>query len=1239
MKIQGWRSLWLVGALAAAALIVASADAESVTYGVSVSKGCNSPVMVGEQFTCFYVFSNTQPSVAAPSQDTVSVVGATDSANRNPDPVTGPDVNILSQLQLVYGADIAGAGPVVCNGGSGLGTSASPYVGAHDCTIPYGAKISSKDFDLGTVTAQDAQAPGHKLHDQITFTWNDLCDVSPSDNCNPEGNTEQASAAATVIATSALTTNITPAHCDTPTACRVPIPVFDTAHLTGVTADAGGNITFELFDITQPGGAACQTPPGPIQTFSVPVTGPGDYQSPTVTIQKVASYGWLAMYSGDKFNTASTSDCFDPNEHAILNQALTVITTAAQPPTPASGLPATLTDIATLSGATTPATGAITFRLFSDNQCSHQVGGDVSSTVTGNGFITSPPITVTSPGTYYWEASYSGDINNLPAPTIVGMIPPPQLFTSCTDTGESVTISVTPPTMTTTASSATGVPANLTDVAHFSSQNANATGTLTFHLYSDNKCTAEVAGSPVTKAVNNGSGDYTSPAITVTQNGTYYWRVGFVGDASTGNIPLTPCGEAGEISQVGGTGQIEICKAPDNGAAGTTFTFTLTNVTSGQTQTVQVTGGTCSRAINVLSGKWQIAEDLSSGLWTVSGIQVVPNAYLVSTNTGQGSVKVKVVKNDETQVTFTDTPAMAVLKVCKFSSTPALQGNQFTFTVGQTQQLTATAGASQATAGCSGTVTIQPGSIINVAEAVPAGEQVVSITAAQNASVQNLGGGVGRVTIGPGVNVLYFDNEPVGPAQNGYIEICKDAGDQFVSGTFTFSLTDRNGKTTTVPVLAGQCSNVIKVPAGVVTVDESPTSGTEVTSITARPSSALGTTNFVNGTAIVNVPVSDSPTNQVEVHFTNSTLVTQVKVCKLLGPNSGGLADPNQPFSFTVTDDAYPAGTSFPVSIIATTDPDGSCKIVKDANGNIVPFPIGSTATVTEDLSGFPFVTADHLVQKQQLASGVNEIDFTNQAMGQFEVCKDFPDSPHSAFAGMNFSFSYQGVDFPKVKGTFTVPVDGCALPVTVPAGNYTVTETVPTGFAFVSATATGPTGQNRIVTGGNPATVSVPYYGAGIDNGEATEVHFLNNTTSGAVKVCKVIDPHSQAAIGMLPYQFTLTNQTLADGNDPNAVIGKKSTAGPYPDAPGNNPGQAGGSACVFWSGLPIIDPTTGLPYVYKVVEKQSNAMPATYVTTNIAPSGPVDVTTNNTNTGTVKFTFTGPGVGVFIYTNASPS
>lgn len=71
-----------------------------------------------------------------------------------------------------------------------------------------------------------------------------------------------------------------------------------------------------------------------------------------------------------------------------------------------------VTDAATLSGANAAiAQGVVTYRLYSDNACHNLVdeAGDVS--VSGAAVAASNAETL-APGTYYWQASYSGDVHN-----------------------------------------------------------------------------------------------------------------------------------------------------------------------------------------------------------------------------------------------------------------------------------------------------------------------------------------------------------------------------------------------------------------------------------------------------------------------------------------------------------------------------------------------------------------------------------------------------------------------------------------------------------------------------------------------------------------------------------------------------------------------------------------------------------------------------------------------------------
>jgi hypothetical protein len=739
-------------------LIVAAAQGGGITYGVSASKGCNSPTAVGQPDVCFYVFSNT----GATSGDTVILTAANDVVRNDPSDLTDGGTtyngthadNLLHALQLVFAA--GPSGPPVCTGGAGAGTVASPYVGATSCTLPFGAAVASNPAGWYTVQAADANLPNHQLNDQVEFTWMDLCDVhADPGSCNPlDSNIAQAPSSTHILAVSALTTSAAPQG------GTVGDMLTDVAHLTGVSNDAGGTITFHLYKAVD----NTKCPPGPDEVGS-PVTktvsGPGDYTSPAIRSTSAIGYVWVATYSGDANNLpVGPTSCLDRSEFVTLaKRHPQLVTKASQPGAPSPTT--TITDTATLSLGTDDISGTITFHVFADPTCksgelfpdpSNHPNAPGTATVHGNGDYVSPPVTVTTPGSYYWQAEYGGDGNNVAVS-----------LTTCADLQEISFVPEPQPVLVTAATSTTNAPGTVTDTATLSKTILNAGGTITFHLYSDPSCVTEVPGSPMTKTVS-GDGSYTSPPITLAKTGPYFWRDSYSGDAN--NLPVlpTPCGAPGETSTVGPTGQLEICKAPDNNAAGQPFRFSAVNLAGGAPVTITVVGGTCAPAFDAAVGKWQITEDLTIGLWKMAGAVVVPSTQLVLENDALGWVKVRVSKNQETQVTVIDKQAGATLKVCKYSSAPAFQGSEYSFTVG-TSVVTATAGATRTTAGCSFPVSVQPGSLIKITEALPAGDKVAGVTVSSNATISstNLKLGVAKVTVGAGANIVYYDNEPVSP--------------------------------------------------------------------------------------------------------------------------------------------------------------------------------------------------------------------------------------------------------------------------------------------------------------------------------------------------------------------------------------------------------------------------------------------------------------------------------------------
>jgi hypothetical protein len=74
-----------------------------------------------------------------------------------------------------------------------------------------------------------------------------------------------------------------------------------------------------------------------------------------------------------------------------------------------------VTDSSTLTGTNaSSATGTVTYDVYSDSLCTTAVSSGPAETITTPGTLPdSGAVTLNTPGTYYWRASYSGDSNNV----------------------------------------------------------------------------------------------------------------------------------------------------------------------------------------------------------------------------------------------------------------------------------------------------------------------------------------------------------------------------------------------------------------------------------------------------------------------------------------------------------------------------------------------------------------------------------------------------------------------------------------------------------------------------------------------------------------------------------------------------------------------------------------------------------------------------------------------------------
>ncbi len=244
----------------------------------------------------------------------------------------------------------------------------------------------------------------------------------------------------------------------------------------------------------------------------------------------------------------------------------------------------------------------------------------------------------------------------------------------------------------------------------------------------------------------------------------------------------------------------------------------------------------------------------------------------------------------------------------------------------------------------------------------------------------NTSTGDALITVGAGVTVVLYDDEPLPPSGTGWLEICKDAawGDYDVHGSFHFDVTDAAGATYSADVLVGQCSEPFQVAAGISEVVEGPSPGYDLVDAFTIPEDRLLTKNLINRTVDVEVPASDSSNDETQLHFVNQTQRGQLKLCKTLGPGSSDLI--GHTFELDWSSDSGAIGYVY-ITAAASTQ----CVIV----GYL---PIGATVTVTEDIDHSSGGDGEFIDTTGEgditIAPGINTKTITNTAKGLLEICK-----------------------------------------------------------------------------------------------------------------------------------------------------------------------------------------------------------------------------------------------------------
>jgi hypothetical protein len=189
---------------------------------------------------------------------------------------------------------------------------------------------------------------------------------------------------------------------------------------------------------------------------------------------------------------------------------------------------ATVTDQATLVGASSDATGTVHYAVYSDNECSNLVKDLGTKDVTDGTVDQSDPFTPTSTANTWYQPTYSGDNNN------AGPV-----SSDCTT--EPLKTNENQPSIGTKLS-ATGtvdVGTSVTDQATITGATSDAGGTVKYAVYSDNTCQTLVKDLG-TKDVTNGTVG-PSDAFVPTDAGNLFFQATYSGDDNNAGPISSDC--------------------------------------------------------------------------------------------------------------------------------------------------------------------------------------------------------------------------------------------------------------------------------------------------------------------------------------------------------------------------------------------------------------------------------------------------------------------------------------------------------------------------------------------------------------------------------------------------------------------------------------------------------------------------------------------------------------------------
>ena len=492
-----------------------------------VEAGIDLTALLGANGGCFSTFlADSQSSQSTSSQPKDYAGGTLDTCVTPPIATTATPGGSTNPIGVANQHDVANISAV---GGHPTPTGTISFFLCNPSGVTAGGCVSGGTQVGSAVTINAGSATSANAGASLTGTVGKYCwraeytpDANGSKFYNAGSHTDANSECFTVVKNTTLIGTAASSQ-------TIGAAIHDVATLSGATATAGGTITFKAW-------GPSDTPDcsgTPVFTSTVNVNGNGNYNSGDFTPSTAGKYYWIASYSGDVNNQPSSGTCGDQGETSTIGKKTTLIGTAASSQT----IGAAIHDVATLSGATATAGGTITFKAWGPSDTPDCSGTPVFTStvnVNGNGNYNSGDFTPSTAGKYYWIASYSGDVNNLPSTG------------TCGDQGETSTIGKKTTALATAASSET-IGAAVHDIATLSG-GLNPTGTITFNLYGPS-ASPDCSGAPVfTSTVSvNGNGDYNSGNFTPTTAGSYYWTASYSGDVN--NLPSSEtCGSQGETS-------------------------------------------------------------------------------------------------------------------------------------------------------------------------------------------------------------------------------------------------------------------------------------------------------------------------------------------------------------------------------------------------------------------------------------------------------------------------------------------------------------------------------------------------------------------------------------------------------------------------------------------------------------------------------------------------------------------